>query len=65
MAREVIVNTGQNANLSFGLKLATVEETVTITAETPVVDTKRVGTASTLTKEELAQIPRAAIPGRC
>ena len=60
--RDVIVNTGQNANLSFGLKLATVEETVTITAETPVVDTKRVGTATTLTKEELAQIPQGRDP---
>ncbi|HEY6546587.1 MAG TPA: TonB-dependent receptor, partial [Vicinamibacteria bacterium] len=60
--REVIVNTGQNANLSFGLKLATVEETVTITAETPVVDTKRVGTATTLTQEELAQVPQGRDP---
>jgi hypothetical protein len=60
--REVIVNTGQNANLSFSLKVATVEETITITAETPIVDTKRVGTATTLTKEELAQVPQGRDP---
>jgi hypothetical protein len=62
VSRDVIVNTGQNANLSFGLKLATVEETVTITAETPVVDTKRVGTSTTLTKEELEQVPQGRDP---
>jgi Carboxypeptidase regulatory-like domain/TonB-dependent Receptor Plug Domain len=60
--REVIVNTGTNVNITFPLKLATVEETVTITAETPVVDTKKIGTSTTLTKEELAQVPQGRDP---
>ena len=60
--REIVVTTGQNVNLSFSMKVATVEETVTVTAETPVVDTKRVGTATTLTKEELAQVPQSRDP---
>ena len=60
--REVVVTTGQNVNLSFGLKVATHAEEVTVTAETPVVDTKRVGTATTLTKEELAQVPQSRDP---
>jgi hypothetical protein len=60
--REVGVNVGTNVNLTFGLKVATVEETVTVTVETPIVDTKKVGTATTLTKEELAQIPSARDP---
>jgi hypothetical protein len=60
--RDVIVNTGQNVNLTFGLKVATVEETVTVTAETPVVDIKKVGTATTLTKEELSQVPNSRDP---
>src|SRR5437867_3758346 len=60
--REVIVTTGQNVNLNFGLKVATHAEEVTVTAETPVVDTKRVGTATTLTKEELAQVPQSRDP---
>src|SRR5919204_3585699 len=34
--REVVVATGLNVNLSFGLKLKTVEETVTVTADNPV-----------------------------
>ena len=60
--REVIVTTGQNVNLSFGMKVATHAEEVTVTAETPVVDTKRVGTATTLTKEELAETPQSRDP---
>ena len=31
----------RTSNLTFGMKVATVEETVTVTAETPVVDTKK------------------------
>lgn len=60
--REIVVTTGQSVNLSFSMKVATVEETVTVTAETPTVDTKRVGTATTLTKEELAQVPQSRDP---
>jgi hypothetical protein len=62
VTREVNVTTGQNVNLTFPLKVATVEETVTVTAETPIVDTKKVGTTTTLTKEELANIPNARDP---
>jgi Carboxypeptidase regulatory-like domain len=60
--REVIVNTGSNVNLTFGLKVATVEETVTVTAETPVVDTKKLGTDTRFTQEELTQTPNARDP---
>ena len=60
--REVVVVTGQNANLSFGMKVASVEETVTVTAETPIVDTKRRGTATTLETAELEKTPNARDP---
>jgi hypothetical protein len=60
--RQVIVNSGQNVNLSFSLKVATQAEVVTVTAETPVVDTKKVGTSTTLTKEELSDIPNSRDP---
>ncbi|HEY6546260.1 MAG TPA: carboxypeptidase regulatory-like domain-containing protein [Vicinamibacteria bacterium] len=60
--REVVVVTGQNANLSFGMKVASVEETVTVTAETPIVDTKRRGTATTLETSELEKTPNARDP---
>jgi carboxypeptidase family protein/TonB-dependent receptor-like protein len=62
VTREVNVTTGQNVNVAFPLKVASVEETVTVTAETPIVDTKKVGTTTTLTKEELAQVPNARDP---
>ncbi len=60
--REVKISTGVNVNLSFGLKVATVEETVTVTAETPVVDTKKTGTSTTLSREELESVPQARDP---
>ena len=47
-ARDIVLRTGENLNLSFALQLAGVAETVTITAETPVVDTKKVGTATVI-----------------
>jgi len=60
--RDVIVATGVNVTISFGLKVATVEESVTVTAETPAVDIKRQGTASTFSREELADIPNGRDP---
>jgi hypothetical protein len=60
--REVVVTTGQNVNLSFGMKVATVEESVTVTAETPLVDIKRRGTATTMELAELQSTPNARDP---
>jgi hypothetical protein len=62
VSRDVLVTVGNNVTVSFGLKIATVAETVTVTAETPTVDTKRVGTSTTITKEELTSIPSARDP---
>jgi hypothetical protein len=62
VTREIQVVTGENVNLTFGLKVATVEETVTVTAETPLVDVKKRGTATTMTTEELTQVPNARDP---
>jgi hypothetical protein len=62
VTREVIVATGVNVDVGFGLKVATLEETITITAETPVVDNKRTGTSTTLSQDELARTPNARDP---
>jgi len=62
MEREVIVTTGVNTTISFPMALKSVEETVTVTAETPVVDTKKVGTLTTLTQEELQSTPQSKDP---
>jgi hypothetical protein len=60
--REVNVVTGENVNLAFNMKVAQVAETVTVTAETPLVDIKKRGTATTLTGEELTAVPSARDP---
>ena len=62
VTREIRVLTGSNVNISLSMKVAGVEETITVTAETPIVDTKKVGTGTTLTKEELSQIPNSRDP---
>ena len=60
--RDVVVNTGVNVNLSVGLKVATLEETVTVTADTPIVDTKKGGTGTNLSRDELSRIPNGRDP---
>jgi Carboxypeptidase regulatory-like domain/TonB-dependent Receptor Plug Domain len=60
--REVRVTIGQNVNLAFNMKVATVEETVTVSAETPVIDVKKTGTGTTLDRDELSQIPNSRDP---
>jgi hypothetical protein len=62
VSRPVTVVSGQNAELGFSLKVASVEETVTVTGDAPVVDTKRMGTATTISKDELVQIPTSRDP---
>ncbi len=62
VSREVRVITGESLNLSFGLKVASVEETVVVTADTPVIDTKKTGTGTTVNREELAKIPNSRDP---
>jgi hypothetical protein len=60
--RDVNVTTGENVELSFQMTVATQTETVEVTAESPIVDTKRRGTATTMTTEELQNVPNARDP---
>ena len=62
VTREVSVVTGENVNLTFNLKVAQVAETVTVTADTPLVDIKRRGTSTTMTGDELSKVPNARDP---
>jgi hypothetical protein len=62
LTRDVTVTTGENVNLTFSAKVAQQEETITVTAETPLVDTKKRGTGTVLTTEELGQVPNARDP---
>src|SRR3989454_1294998 len=60
--REVLVTTGINTNIAFNLKVKTIEETVTVTAESPVVDIKKSATSTTLTPAELEGTPQSKDP---
>src|SRR5262245_41734447 len=60
--RNVIVNAGVNVDVTFTAKVAGVAETVTVDAETPVIDTKKMGTGTTVTKDEMEKIPNSRDP---
>jgi len=62
LTRDVNVVTGENVNLAFSLKVASQVDSVTVSAETPLVDVKKRGTSTTMTTEELANIPNARDP---
>ena len=56
------VTVGFSANVSTQLGVSTVQETVTVTGESPIVDTKETGTKQTFTLEQLQSIPSARDP---
>ena len=58
----VIVAVGKNVELPMMLKIATVAETITVSGESPVVDTKATGTATNFTSDELTKIPTSRDP---
>src|SRR4029078_9763211 len=56
------VTVGFAANVTTQMGVSTVQETVTVTGESPIVDTKEVGTKQTFTTEMLQSIPSARDP---
>jgi hypothetical protein len=60
--RELKVDSGINVNVSFSMKVSTVQEVVTVTEETPVIDAKKTGTGTTLEQQELADLPNSRDP---
>ena len=62
VSRDVTVTGNTNVNVPFTLKVASVEETITVQSETPIVDTKRTGTSTTISKEELEDLPSSRDP---
>jgi hypothetical protein len=57
----VTVNIGRNADVSMTLN-PSVSQTITVTAEAPLLDTRRTGTGATVTEVELQGIPTARDP---
>jgi hypothetical protein len=60
--RTVIVSAGINVEVTFTAKVASVSETVTVDAETPVIDSKKMGTGTTVTGDELSKLPNSRDP---
>ncbi|HEY3124019.1 MAG TPA: carboxypeptidase-like regulatory domain-containing protein, partial [Thermoanaerobaculia bacterium] len=58
----VSVSTGVNTDIRVGMKLAKVEAAVTVTGETPLLDTRKVGTGAVVTRTEMDSIPTARDP---
>src|SRR5436190_3759645 len=59
---DVIIQAGFNAEINARLELSTVQETVTVTGASPVVDTKSTTLAASFTKDMLEKIPNARDP---
>jgi hypothetical protein len=58
----VIVAVGRSVELPMTLKVASVAETITVSGESPVIDTKATGTATNFTADELTKIPTSRDP---
>jgi len=56
------VTVGFSAQINAHLGVSTVQETVTVTGQSPIVDTKETGTKQTFTNELLQSIPSARDP---
>ena len=56
---DVVVTLGKAANLEFKLKVSNVQESVTVSGETPLLDTRKASTGATFSRDELTDIPTA------
>ena len=59
---DLTVAVGSNLDLTFTLKVATVQETITVSGESPIVDSKAMGTATNFSQAELDKIPTSRDP---
>ena len=55
----VSVSVGKNTQVDVQLKLSTVQESVTVTSATPLIDTRNVETGQNFSHDELTEIPTA------
>jgi hypothetical protein len=59
---DVRITVGFSAQINAQLGVSTVQETITVTGESPIIDTKETGTKQTFTNELLQTIPSARDP---
>ncbi len=60
--QDIRITIGFRAQINAALELSTVQETVTVTGASPLVDTREVGTSSTFDLETMQNIPSARDP---
>jgi carboxypeptidase family protein len=60
--QDIRITVGFSADLSTAMAVSNVQETVTVTGESPIVDTRETGTKQTFGLEQLQQIPSARDP---
>ena len=61
----ITVIVGSNVDIPVTMKVAAVQETLTVTGESPIVDAKAMGTATNFTSTELERFRPRATRGRC
>src|SRR5712692_1915792 len=59
---DIVVAVGKNVELPMTLKIASVAETITVSGESPIIDTKATGTATNFSSYELTKIPTSRDP---
>jgi hypothetical protein len=62
VVERVEVNVGSNTVTNAALEVSALQETVTVSSEAPLVDTRRMGTRSNFTQEQLQNVPSARDP---
>src|ERR1051325_4470435 len=60
--QDIIITVGFSAPVNAKMEISTVQETITVTGESPVVSTRETGTKQTFTNELLQNIPSARDP---
>jgi hypothetical protein len=58
----VEVRVGATADLTVRMRVAALEETITVSGDAPIIDTKATGTATNFTSDELQKIPTSRDP---
>jgi len=58
----VVVLVGKEVEIPFQMKVAALQETITVSGEAPVIDTRETGTATNFTSDELTKIPTSRDP---
>lgn len=62
IVERVQVNTGASTTTNATLEVSALQETVTVSSEAPLVDTRKTGTKTNFTQEQLQNVPSARDP---